>query len=559
MTKKMNLAGNPSENFDQFGEVCVGIDLGTTNCAVSVLEKGSVPRILPIGKDNTTTVPSCVLWENGEFIVGAEAYAKRYQENCVYSVKRIMGTDSTVKLVDGGNEKIMTPAEVSSIILKYLKDRVHEIYGKVFKCVITVPAYFNQRQIEDTLTASTLAGWECLHILKEPTAASYVYSGLGNVTNGDIIIYDLGGGTFDVTHLTLVRKDTLPKQMLKTLNKLYGIELQNTGNSDNHDKYFCRVIGTYGDMMLGGDDIDRLAAEQILDGRNVDRETKEKLILVCEQIKKSGYHALDTTINGQEFHITKAEIDAATEKIYKRTKNIMQKIDHSKVHSIILVGGSTKSSIIRTLLQQDYPNAEISCTLNPDETVAQGAGSLGASIVGKKELPYQDVLPLPIGILVDDSTIDFCLQKNTSIPHSAKRTFYNLVDNQKNISIVVYQGLSENPVECVCLGTARIEGLPPAKAGELAVTVTFTINAKGRLKITASLNDTDKEVSFTVDNIFSVKQKNISMEFADDFEEIFYKSFVKSGNQDGIDLLMQRREAKTEEEKEAIEDKILML
>ena len=245
-----------------YSDVIMGIDLGSTNSAVSVFTQGLVPTLCPMGTNGATTLQSCVRWDGGDkFTVGPEAYAARYKPNVCYSVKRIMGSGKTVTFRgEDGAEKVMTPAQVSAEILKALADKVTDSFGRLTRCVIAVPAYFNQRQIEDTIEASKIAGLDCIQILKEPTSASYIYSNLGYAKDGSILIYDLGGGTFDVTHMSFLKKSSIPSKMMTALKRMYGIDSDLLDEGEDSSLYYCRVLGTYGDMNLGGDDIDAVMA-----------------------------------------------------------------------------------------------------------------------------------------------------------------------------------------------------------------------------------------------------------------------------------------------------------
>lgn len=564
---KMNLFDDKAA-----GSAIVGIDLGTTNSAVAIYNAGTVPTLLPIGEDGKYTVPSCVRWDgfNEEqeplFTVGAEAYRERYKPNVIYSIKRLMGSGQKVTFyatdeVDLGNQSTSrkflstTPAVVSAQILKYLKQRVAEFYMPVTDCVITVPAYFNQRQIEDTLEAAKWAGLNCRQILKEPTSASYIYSQLGHAGTGSVLIYDLGGGTFDVTHMNFLRKDAVPKKMLTSLKRQYGIELSNSGADDN-DQYFCRVLGTYGDMNLGGDDIDRELGKYLQKKENLTlSETgEEQLYLACESFKKSGIHGQDIVIEDQKVHMSSTDLDVAVDKIFERTLRIMDDIDMSNVHTIVLVGGSTKSQRIRDNLAKAFTHVEISAVLDPDATVALGAGSVAKAIAKDSALMYADVLPLPIGVLVDESKVDVCIEKNTSMPHTTKKIYHTLHDNQSQITVHVYQGLSGNPKECTYLGRLTLTDIPKAPAGDVDVVVSFILTGQGRLKIISRIDGIDKEEALVIDNIFDVKseaaldsdagsgqsESSEGMSPQDDFEEVFLP--MAEGNDDVLAMFKTRRD-----------------
>ena len=548
--KRMSLKSEPSKIF--------GIDLGTTNSAIALRTASSVPTLIKVGRK--TTLPSCVMWENGKFIVGEEAYAKRYQPNVIYSVKRLMGSDEVIKLVDGENSISLTPAEVSSFILKELCKRASTYYDNIKDVVITVPAYFNQKQIEDTLKAGELAGLNVHHILKEPTSAGYVYSNIDSAESGEQVIYDLGGGTFDVTHSVLIRKTPEVQKTINYLESYYDIKL-NTSTSDAGDKYYSRVLGTYGDMHLGGDDIDEILATMLLSNENLKRqdltdEDFEQLVLECEKFKKSGIHGFDFTIAGKTFHMEQDLLKAATREIYDRTLAIMQplfsNIKSKNIKSIILVGGSTKSKYIREWLASDFPMATIVCSLNPDETVAQGAASIGYDIAGGVPFKFQDVLPLAIGVLVDESRVSTCLSTNTSIPYSTSKVYTTLYDNQQVLEVKLYQGLSSNPKECTFLGTIKIENLPPAPKGELDIIIDFILAVNGRLRVQATIGNLTKDIE--IENIFSVKN---TVEEKDTFKDTFLPLAVSTNNEKVIELFKRREEA-SDEEKENIESEILM-
>lgn len=550
----------PTSKVKQLGSCdIIGIDLGTTNSAVSVFTAGTVPTLLPIGKNGSPTVPSCVRWdghdEGGEpiFTVGAAAYAERYKPNVIYSIKRMMGSGETVSFCspDKGKSLEMTPAAVSGIILRHIKDKVAEFYAPITKCIITVPAYFNQRQMEDTIKAAELAGLECLQVLKEPTSASFIYSQLGYAQSGSVLIYDLGGGTFDATHMTFLRKDAVPKKMASSLKRQYGITLDNAGG-DVTDQYYSRVIGTYGDMKLGGDDIDKMFGDRAIKEQKVElsESGREQVYLRCEAFKKRGIAGEDIVVEDKVIHLDVNMLNDCVDKIFDRTMKIIQDIDVSEVTSIVLVGGSTKSPRLRQDLQSAFPKLEISAVLDPDATVALGAGAVAKAVANRKDLEYSDVLPLPIGVLVNESSIDVCLQKNTSMPYSTNRTYYTLHDNQDRISVHVFQGLSTKPEKCTYLGRITVDGIPPKPAGDVCVMLSFILTGQGRLKVVSRVEGVDREEELVVDNIFTVAQGangegiagGATTDFvpADDFETMVYDA-VEDSKAEAQELLLKRR------------------
>lgn len=534
----------------------IGIDLGTTNSAVSVFSADTVPTILPIGKGGRLTIPSCVKWERPEmngckaWTVGADAYAERFMPDVVYSVKRMMGSGKKVRFTDRDNPDHhldLTPAEVSSIILRYIKEQVAELYRPVEKCIITVPAYFDQRQMNDTIEAAKLAGLDCLQILKEPTSASFIYSLLGYAQSGAVLIYDLGGGTFDATHMTFLRKDAVPKKMATLLRKQYGIELDKTGG-DVTDQYYSRVIGTWGDMQLGGDDIDKLFGDKAAKASGLDfnKEEMERLYLRCEEFKKNEASAMDVNINGKTVHLDNDTLNECVDAIFERTLKVIGDVDMSSVSTIVLVGGSTQSRRLQDNLQRTFPGKEISVVLDPDATVALGAGAVAKALSNKKSLNYSDVLPLPIGVLVNEKSVEVCLQKNTSMPYSATRTYCTVHDNQERVTVHVFQGLSANPDKCTYLGRVTVDGVPPKPAGEVSVKLTFVLTSEGRLKVISRVDGVDKEEELVVDNIFTsnaseeVQVKGGALAPEDDFETMVLDT-AGDDNADIVAMLVERR------------------
>ena len=416
--KRMSLDGKPSDYI-------MGIDLGTTNSAVGIFNTGLVPTLVPMNAMGKTTLPSCVRWDGEDkFTVGDDAYAERYKPNVVYSVKRLMGSGEKVHLKftkeDGtGSELTTTPAEISGKILRALADKVAESFMPLTRCVITVPAYFNQRQIEDTVQAAKLADLDCIQILKEPTSASYIYSSLGYAQDGSILIYDLGGGTFDITHMSFLKKSSISSKMLTALKRMYKIDLMSSSDDDT-SLYYCRVMGTYGDMWLGGDDVDTELAKIVSKGHKgkLSNEQVELLKLRCEQFKKSGLEAQDIAIGEEIFHVTSADLERATAIIFKRTMAIVGQIPPEELDSIktiVPVGGSTKSRYLLNMLEQQFPDKEIRLVLDPDATVALGAGAVAKDLYEGKTAMYQDVLPMAIGVLDNETDVDFCIPKNTPL------------------------------------------------------------------------------------------------------------------------------------------------
>lgn len=520
---KMVLDGN------LFKDTIMGIDLGTTNSAVAIYTGGTVPQLAPMGTNGRTTLQSCVRWDGGDkFTVGPEAYAERYNENVVYSIKRIMGTDKTVTLKhpDTGEKRDFTPVQISAEILRALKEKVQSSYPGVYRCIITVPAYFNQRQIEDTIQASKLAGLDCVQILKEPTSASYIYSNLGYARDGSILIYDLGGGTFDITVMSFLKKSSIPSKVVSTLKRLYKIDVEAANQSDS-SLYYCRVLGTYGDTMLGGDDVDKEFASNVIGSADLSKSEFEELVLRCEKFKKGSAEAADVNVGGQLLHLTREQLREATRTVFDKTLELLHQIPKEQldqVKTIVLVGGSTKSQYIVEFLEHEFPGKEISRVLDPDATVALGAGAVAQDLQEGRSAPYQDVLPMAIGILDSETSVDICVPANTALPYAISRTYYTMHDNQEAVSIDVYQGNSKKPEDCTYLGKLRVPGLPPRPAGDTAVVVSFLLSAEGRLTITTEVDGVSEPRELVVESIFSVNSQSSEQEefkdivFFDDFE-----------------------------------------
>lgn len=480
----------------------VGIDLGTTNSCVAIIKGGAVPQIIPM-KNGNSTLQSCVMWtgKNDEFIVGQEAYNNRYKPNVIYSVKRLMGTDKQVTLKYGGKEKVLSPEEVSSKILRALMDNIKDQYGDIKDVVITVPAYFNNKQIEATRKAGEIAGLNVIKTFREPTSASLCYD-IKSEAMGEqlILVYDLGGGTFDASLLRISRNEDC-----SDLDAIYGFK-PNTASDKSGGKTLA-VVKIDGDSVLGGDDIDNELTNIVLaklastgvDIEAIPKSYVEELKLNLEQKKKSGNGIFDLRLNfklndqkgtkiATVIKLLPDDFYHATEKIYNKTKIKMQSVlnglNINSLDSIVLVGGSTKSTFIKRLLKRDFPGVKINDALNPDESVALGA-SIEANRVKYKDMSNVqvfDVLPLPIGILSDNDKVTKVIMKNQVVPYTSVRQFSTTKDNQKCINVDVYQGESIMAAECTFLGTLQIDNIPKGKAGTISIAIQLNVNAEGLLK-----------------------------------------------------------------------------
>lgn len=503
-----------------------GIDLGTTNSCISVVDNAGIPHIIPLGEDKDVTLPSCVMWdgETDTFIVGKEAYEKRNQSNVCYSVKRLMGTDKLVRFVDKDKVITRTPAEVSSLILKELVNKISNTYKEVKDVVITVPAEFNNKQIEDTKKAGELAGLNVLNIMREPTAASLAYKVDHN--SGNILVYDLGGGTFDVSIVSVKNEECT--EIDTDLFDILGIE-------DTKSKAIIQVKGTRGDTHLGGDDLD-LEVLNIIKGRledrgvNIDKEhsyLKQDLILRIEKYKKMFCSDLKSItkidLNVKVRRETKPPFKEKTEEIFiplysedfqKATVTIFNKtvkflddlLSQSKlrIDVVELVGGSTKNEYLRLLLRERYKDSRIETHLNPDEAVALGAAIQAKRLkFGSDDLDVFDVTASAFGIEVEDGRVIPLIEKNQSIPFSFSKDFITTYDDQEIMSIRIYEGQKIYAKQNTYLGDIVIRDLPKKPAGEVSCKVILSIDSNGLL--VCKVVQDGKEYSKPLINVLGAK------------------------------------------------------
>lgn len=483
--------------------VAFGIDLGTTNSAISVIPSGNHSVIIPLA-EGRTTIPSCVMWtgEGREFIVGKAAYEKRYEENCIYSVKRLMqDVNATVTFKKDGKELVMRPAEVSAEILKGLVKEAGDTYGEIKDVVVTVPAYFDINGKKATKEAVELAGLNLLGIIAEPTAASLCYELAPN--DGcikDIMVYDLGGGTFDVSLVRITDNANTPEK--EALMKIYGFD--KTENDDVGRT--VSVICSDGDTRLGGDDFDielfnvvmELVRQQGFTGE-VSVEDKERLILELEKLKKSGVnstylHTCKFTNPESSYRvtITPVEFAKALEPIYQRTRVIVERVlsEHkNSADTLVMVGGSTKNPHLIDKLRRDYPSFIINNAFPPDESVALGAGIHAKELkFGDKAVSVFDSLAIGIGVVEGDKLKNI-IPKNSQYPVTKTKIFTNVVDNQESIQVTLMQGNSVYVEEAIPLGTLLIDGLPQVPAENLDIYINLAINANGILNCSTEIHN----------------------------------------------------------------------
>ena len=491
----------------------IGIDLGTTNSVVAVMEGGQ-PKVIA-NQEGGRTTPSVVAWnDKGEVLVGQIAMRQAVVNptNTVFSAKRFIGrkyqevqselkhVPYTVKAADNGDahisvgEKLMSPPEVSSKVLMKLKEAAEAYLGEsVSEAVITVPAYFNDSQRNATKDAGRIAGLEVRRIVNEPTAAAMAY-GLEKKNEEVVAVFDLGGGTFDIS-------------ILEVSNEM--VEVQAT-NGDTH---------------LGGDDVDNALIKYLVDeflrdqgiDLSNDKMAMQRLKEAAEKAKKELSTTTETDINlafitmhpetgpkHLQSRISRAKLEALCEDVFQRIYEPCRKaladagVNASSIDEVILVGGSTRIPKVREIVQEIFGKAP-NQSVNPDEVVALGAAVQAGVLAGDvKDMLLVDVTPLTLGVETMGGVMTPLVKRNSTIPHRKTETFSTAEDGQTAVTIKVLQGEREMARNNKLLGQFNLEGIPPAPRGVPQVEVTFDIDANGILKVSAKDKATGKEQKITV-------------------------------------------------------------
>lgn len=498
--KEMNLSTNKPNRV-------YGIDLGTTYSCVSYFDAGEAHIIkLANGK---STMPSCVMWLGGEnFVVGAKAKEHKGENNVAYSFKRMLGGDNIITLEHDGERRDFTPVELSAWVLRGLVEQVSRLHPHIKDVIVTVPARFSNKQIRETRQAAERAGLNVIKMLKEPTSAAIAYGLSDEVSDKEkCLVYDLGGGTFDVSLVEIIKSpDT---EDIEQFLKQYDLTLDDADIKPGET--VVNVIKTHGDTKLGGDDINRNLYDhaikelrkQLYDTDRFDPEYLSGMLAMCEKIKELG--SVDSSertyslpvrtsyINSKgktvdvDTHIifSAKELEAATRNVYNRTKNIIEdnltREELEDIRYLILVGGSTKSDILKRMIKRDFYNLNINDKLDPDLLVCLGAGTEGNNYLDKEGgIRVNDVIPMTIGILADDRVVGV-IERYTRIPAVKTRTFKTTEDDQPFIKVELYEGDSVFPEECTWLGTLTVDNIPMGKAGEVMVDIRLIIDIDGLL------------------------------------------------------------------------------
>jgi molecular chaperone DnaK len=536
----------------------LGIDLGTTNSAFAVMEGGD-PEII-VNSEGDRTTPSVVAFNDGEQLVGKPAKNQAIQnpDETVASIKRHMGEEDYSVELDGED---YTPEQVSAMILQKIKRDAEEYLGdEIEKAVITVPAYFSDRQRQATKDAGEIAGFEVERIINEPTAAAMAY-GLDDESNQTVLVYDLGGGTFDVSVLDLGG----------------GV---------------YEVVATNGDNDLGGDDWDQEVIEWLADDfedehgidLREDRQALQRLTEAAEEAKIELSNRKETTINlpfiaadddgplDLETSLTRAKFESLTDHLVERTvdptEQALDDAGYTKddIDEVLLVGGSTRMPMVQEKVTE-LTGQEPQKNVNPDEAVALGAAIQAGVLSGDvDDIVLVDVTPLSLGVEVKGGLFERLIEKNTTIPTEESKIFTTAQDNQTQVQIRVFQGEREIATENELLGEFTLTGIPPSPAGVPQIEVTFSLDENGIVNVSAEDKGSGNKEDITIEGGAGLSDDQIE-EMQEEAEEhaeedrkrrerIEARNEAESTVQRARTLLDENEEAVDEEIREQIEDAI---